>query len=567
MFEAINAELIAAKPAFLSVAPGPGGALKAASNVGRAYKCYTMIRGFYKQFRSGSSVAQVTGGMAAGKVRGRISRPVTQRVHKTHIQIPQMAKRDRYRKNGLGGRSWITEAGVYEMVIIYHDANRAGPHIDVHIGHLSLVYRVKPDLQEKLKFNREGYLTEASKEAILQHVRSEVSNHSRVPQNLDHSPTNARMQWVGGDPTSREYGSGVTRQIVSVSNVDVYKAYADGPIEFYAPVLNSSKSLYLYRIYPGDGSRAPICIFGEKSRNPPKLEERLHLRMVDPSDLPKLQAGKADMSTSTAKYDGSSCYIVISPKGTIVWGPRVSKRTGRQIEYTHKLRGVHTTTNSETIVAMGEVLFLDEEHWGKKSSKTGHGNVYLPSATGGGILNSNDVLPSNIKPEIRIYRVDKVGRTDTHDLPFWENRALQEEVAALNPGLLKVVELMPPEEALRLGYEGVVVIPPDASVNDGYKVKWWQDPNDWVIDRVAFTRGEKGGVAGVVFATSLDSGKSFKLGSGQVGDRALTEHMMTYPDDYEGVVLKVQSREGHEGRAAKVMAIHDDKGMHVQAVS
>lgn len=541
----------------MSISPGAGAALSPSTVLPKVYKWYKLTRGVYKALKGSQSVAEITGSMIGGKVVGKVTGPISARITKMHLRVANAVRRDRSRKNGLGGRSWITEPGVYEMVIVFHDANRAGPHIDVHIGNLSLIYRVKPETYSQLRYNREGYLTENSRKILLDHVRSEIATHSRVPQNLDHSPTNARASWVNGDTTGTNYGDGATRQVISLSHVDVYKAFADGPIEFYSPVLNSTKSLYLYRIYPGEGNRAPICIFGEKNRMPPPLEDRLHLKMVDPSRLEHL-SGKVDMSTSTAKYDGSSAYIVIGPKGTLVWGPRVSRVHGRQIEYTHKLRGIHMTTNGETIVAMGEVLFTD------KNGRKVKGNHYLPSATGSGILNSHDVLPQGVKPEIRLYRVDKVGRRSTVDLPFWENRELQEQVAALNPDMLKVVELMSPDEALRQGYEGVVVVPHDASVNDGNKVKWWGDSNDWRIDRVSFKLSEKGAVAGVVETTSLDSGKKFNLGPGQVGSRALTEHMMNHPDDFEGVVLKVDSRNGHEGRAAKVVGFHDDKGLHIQ---
>src|SRR5690606_26168933 len=129
-----------------------------------------------------------------------------------------------------------------------------------------------------------------------------------------------------------------------------------------------------------------------------------------------------------------------------------------------------------------------------------------PAATGAGIRNSNQGLPKNIKPAFRLYRVDKIGRKKTGDLGFWENRELQERVAALGAQHLKVVALMTPEEAKELGYEGVVVAPAGektiahldgegkealnvtvtedspGSVNDAFKMKWWTDPHDWVID-------------------------------------------------------------------------------------
>ncbi len=557
MLATIESELCASKGAFRILSPGPVSTLRAGTTVARVAARFMLVKGIYKKRKAGASVATIVGAHVGMKAVLKTAAPVQAQILKAHLHVPKI-ERDFFRKNGMGGRSWIDKPGVYDMVIIFHDANRAGPHIDVHIGRLSLIYRVKPELYSQLRYNREGYLTEDSRKAIIAHVQSEIATGSRVPQNLDHSYSNARASWVGGDTTAKTYGSGATRQIVSTSKVDIYKAFADGPIELYSPVLNPTRSLYLYRIYPGDGTRAPICIFGEKNSSPPRLEDRLHLKMVHPYEQDKLM-GSAEMATSTAKYDGSSCYLVITPNGTTVWSPRVSKTTGRQIEYTHTLRGVHMVTNGETIVAMGEVLFREPHKPWQRQTK----NHYLPSSAGSGLLNSHGILPDDVTPEIRIYRVDRVGRTSTVDLPFWENRELQERVAALDPRILKVVELMAPEEALREGFEGVVAVPPHQSVNDGWKLKWWDDPNDWRIDEVGFYLGDKGGVACVVYATSLDSGRSFKLGPGQVGSRELTEDMMAHPADYEGAVLKVLSKQGHEGRAAKAVALHDDKGVHV----
>ena len=78
--------------------------------------------------------------------------------------------------------------------------------------------------------------------------------------------------------------------------------------------------------------------------------------MIHPEDMSTLES-KADMSTSTAKYDGSSCYFVITKDGTTVWSPRQSKVTGEQIEYTFKIDGIAITTSEQTIVGMGELLF------------------------------------------------------------------------------------------------------------------------------------------------------------------------------------------------------------------
>lgn len=574
----ITRGLVAGKPYFTSFTPGPQKLfLGTAAKVAKAAGTVWLGAKLGKDMIKGKPMSTIVGEQIGGRVIGKTISPVSSRVTRAHVKLPHQPKRDFWRKNGMGGRSWMTEPGRHEMVIIFHDANRAGPHIDVHLGHLSMIYKVKPDLYAQLRYNREGYLTEDSKKLIINHVRWEINNGSRLPQNLDHSLTNARSSWVDGDVEGVNYGDGKTRQVVDISTVDVYKAYADGPIEFYAPHLNPHRSMYLYQIYPGDGKRAPILIWGNKGTQPPKLEERLHLKMVDPKLIDTKLPEVADMSTATAKYDGSSCYVVISPKGTTVWSPRSSVKTGQQIEYTHKLNGIAMgASNGETIVAMGEVLFKPKQTPVQKLLR--QEPEYLPCAQGGGLLNSNSVLPEGIEPEIRLYRVDQVGRRKMGDADFWENRKLQEQVAAMNPKHLKVVELMTPDEAQDRGFEGVVVAPLQTydtihvkdvdedwpvvgagSINGGYKVKWWMDPHDWRIDDVGFFEGPRGGVAGVVTCTSLESGKRFYLGPGQMGDHELCYDMAANPDDYVGLTIKVNSRHGHEGRAAKMQEFHTDK--------
>lgn len=441
-------------------------------------------------------------------------------------------------------RMLLNATGRYEMVILFHDADKAGPHIDVHIGPMSLIYRVKPELKAQLAFNREGYLTHKSKTLILDHLRGEISKGARVPQNLDHSAEQAIFGWVNGGSEQNGYGAGKTRQVVHQSLVDVFKI--GNAVEFYAPKINSHRGMYIYELSAGSNKKAPILIWGNKSSKPPKFDDRLHLKSLSPTDL---ESDKVDWGTSTAKYDGASAYFVITPKGTTAWSPRESKTTGEQIEYTHKLRGLADIRSDQTIVAMGEILFTDE-----------YGS-YLKGPKISGVLNANEVLPIDIHPEIRLYRVDKVGKLRVYDTPFWVNRELQKQVSSLCPELIQPAELMTPHQAKNAGLEGVVVAPPEKSVVNGFKIKWWRDPNDWRIDKVKLKLGDAGRVAGVISCTSLDSGRQFNLGATAIGNEYLTKHMMENPDLYEGSVLKVNSRHGHEGRSAKVVGFHDDKGL------
>jgi hypothetical protein len=433
------------------------------------------------------------------------------------------------------------------MVIVFHDANRAGPHVDVHIDRMSLVYRVKPEEYAQLRYNREGMLTENSRVLLLNFIRREVSENRFAAQNLDHTRSNARASWVHGDRDGTNYGDGYTRQIISESEILIYKAHHNGPIEMYAPVINPHRPLYLFRpFFPSKEKKVPTVVWGTKAHNPPKLEDRLHLKPHKAHDEAKFMAN-VDPTTMTVKYDGASCYFVITKDGTTVWSPRTSKKTGEAIEYTHKVGNVSQVTSRESYVGMGELLFRD--------SATGS---VLTASDVAGILNSNSVPSSRFQPEIRVYRIDRVGRKGVLHLPFHENRKLQHKVAKLHP-TFQVVEFTDLTEAHQAGHEGVVAVPEGKSVVDGFKLKWADDPEDWTITSVDFFPGEKGGVAGVVRCLNPE-GKAMNLGPGQVGDQTLTRQMMANPQDYEGVVLKVQSNRGHSGRASKAV-IHPDKGV------
>ncbi|MGW8181370.1 MAG: hypothetical protein ACWGQW_21795, partial [bacterium] len=415
-FQTVNQGFINTKPYYSSVNPNLVSLLsirihqRAAKAALTCWKAY----GAFRHYKSNDGdIPQTLGDFLGWYLVKKIKSPMRKRVGRMHV-VASRTRHDIFRKNGMGGRGWYDKPRREKLVIVFHDANRAGPHIDVHIGRVSVVYRVKPDLYQQLSYNNQGQLTEASKQAILDHVRGEIAKGARVPQNIDHSRSNAVASWTDGDRTATHYGAGYTRQVILQSEVDIYKAHWNGPIEMYAPDLNKHRATYLYRIYHGRDTGTPILIFGSKTDHPPTLQDRLHLRLIHPEHIDQLHI-KADMSTSTAKYDGSSCYVVITPKGTTVWSPRLSKLTGEHIEYTHKLDGLSSATSDQTIVAMGEVMFkVDGE--------------YLPAASGSGILNSDSLLPKHVEPEISLYRVDRIGRKNYFGTDFWSNRDLQKEV-------------------------------------------------------------------------------------------------------------------------------------------
>jgi hypothetical protein len=443
-------------------------------------------------------------------------------------------------------RSWFNERGNIDITIVYHDAYKAQKHLDIHFGNgTSFIIRVsgKP-VESKIKYNNKGELTQASKDALIEHIRNEVAGRSRLPQNLDHNPDEAKISWAYGDGPKEGYGSGETRQVILQTKGTIFKISdkKGQTAEMWIPAIDPNKSMYIHKLYNGDEKRAPIAVWGFlKSEAPKKLEDRLHLKMISPDEFDKFKE-KTDAATTTRKYDGASCYIVVG-KRTTVWSPRISKETGERIEYTPKVWEIADMQHSSKPIAMGELLF-------KKNGR------YLKAHEIGGILNSNQVRPDDVVPEIRLYRVDKWKGKDVHNLPFFKNRELQLKMAQKS-SILDVVDLVPQE--IIKSWEGLVAVPKGLSINEGYKIKWFQDPDDWKVKKVDLAISEKGNIKGVVWFESLTSGKEFKLGPGQIGSFDANMDIINNPHLYEGRVAKVISRNGHEGRAAKLVEWHLDK--------
>jgi hypothetical protein len=450
-------------------------------------------------------------------------------------------------------RSWITEFDkgldgriVKRMVMVFHDANHAGKHVDLHIGHLSLVFRIsgKP-VENELKF-KDGMLTQDSKNAILKHLKAEIANGSRVPQNLDHDWQAARFQWINGSAGDDRYGAGKTRQIVAEDDIEIVQANdgAGQTLKMYAPILDKHCQLYLHKLYPGSQTKAPIVIFGRYEGDSPEFEPRLHLKSMNSNELERFKL-LVDPKTVTLKEDGASTYFVISSKGSRFFSPRMSKETGSPIEYTGKLPELARVKRDGLIIGMGELKFKQ-------------GGVDLTAAQIGGVLNSDKIRPRNIRPEIRIYRIDEIDKKQVSGLSFSENRKIQERVASLH-GQFKVVKKVDPK--IQDGVEGLVGVPEGKSINEGIKIKFLGNPADWQVESVDLKNGPTGRTAGVVWFKSLESGKRFKLGPGQLGGEEFVRSIMVNPDGFVGRVFKVNSKRGHEGRAAKLVEEHLDKGV------
>lgn len=461
---------------------------------------------------------------------------------------------------------------VRRMRIMYHDANKAQKHLDVHIGRTSLIYRItgKP-VESKIKFNNKGQLTEESKKALIEHVKYEVSRNSRVAQNLDHTITNAKCSWYVGEKGITGYGSGLTRQLVAESDVEFYHHHVRSSEHVYAPLLFGGQGTYLYQIYPGTDTGVPILIWGKLIPRDEKFKDRLHLKLIQPEEFETKYKGRIDASTNTRKYDGASCYFTSNGQGFKFFSPRYSKETNHRIEYTFKVPELAERGSTSKPQGMGELLFWKRTNLGRLS----HGLLgwrgpeglcfnYLRAAEIGGVLNSNNVRRRDIYPEIRIYRIDRFCGINTYDLEFHKNRDLQKQ---LNKELktkhfTPVAKAKPTKNKTTNSWEGFVGAAQGTSINEAFKIKWWADANDWKIISNNLSLNKNGNIQGVVWFKSLDSGKEFKLGPGQIGNFDQNMALISAGNNAIGMVAKVHGRLGHEGRAAKLVEWHLDKGVN-----
>jgi len=346
------------------------------------------------------------------------------------------------------------------------------------------------------------------------------------------------MEWpVGGSPVG--YGSGKTRQVIHQSKLHVHRS-GDNTAIVYAPGINPSQRLYMYRL--GHGPKQTI-IAGPTDTVTPVFQDRLHLKNVQEDKL-----SGADIITK--KYDSASAYIDIGKKGTRLFSPRQSVSTGRLIEYTGKVPSISAFKHDSNIKGMGELLF-------KRDGK------YLPAHIAGGILNKNDLPPSGVTPEFRMYRVDTVDGKDVSQEDYKDNLKRLNDIAMIGIGHgIHAPEITTVDQARKLGLEGVVGVKRGMSiVSGGMKHKFKADPNDWELQSINFRPGDKGGIAGIATFKSLDSGKIFNMGPAAIGKHSYVKDMMANPEKYLRKVYKVNSNVGHEGRSSKIIEEHMDKGV------
>jgi len=452
---------------------------------------------------------------------------------------------------------------IRRLRVVYHDASKAGKHLDVHVGRTSFVYRIsgKP-VESEIKYNSKGELTENAKKALMDHLRSEIASNARVAQNLDHSPEDAACSWRVGEAGLVGYGSGNTRQVVSEGDIEIGR-------RIYAPLIDPYHGLYIHQLYPGSDKKAPICIFGTIDAKDMDFEDRLSLRMTRNLEAFK---GKIDPSTVSRKYDGASAYFVSDGKTLRMFSPRVSSVTGKRIEYTWKAPEIEQTAIPEKPVGIGEFLIWKRTLLGNILKEFGIRGPeglawnYLSSNQIGGILNENKIRPQDTMPEIRLYRVDSWTdgthrRRSTNEMPFSENRLLQMAISRYNPQFVKVVDLCNVQH--NENWEGLVGVSHGHSINKGMKLVFSGGSNDWRVIGNNLQLNERGNVEGAVRFKSLESGKEFNLGPGQMGDHAFNKELIGLGDRLVGSVAKVESKRGHEGRASQFKEWHLDKGISI----
>jgi len=431
--------------------------------------------------------------------------------------------------------------GEVRMVIVYHDANKAGRHVDIHIGRLSIVKRLPDDF--KLSFNKRGWLTEVSKDRIIELVAAEFKGRARLAQNLDHSPDDARYEWHGEKNGPTGYGSGPIREVISDEPVYIWNG--ENATHISAPHIVNNKELYVYQLYPGDKTKAPIMSLGVKEPEDISLDDRLHLKFDHDMDT-FINAIGPD-GDYRVKYDGSSCYMVATPEGTRVYSPRLSAEDGKRIEYTSKLPGVERIAPKHKTIAMGELLFTDRR------------GRYISSADQGGLLNRKAMPPNELKWEIRVYRMDSVDGKKVLGMPQDKSIELISKLCAEDPGHLKTPEAVPFTDIGKTkDIEGIVGVAKGQPITEGRKLKWRQEHQDGTIKSVEFGHGPNGGITGVVTYADDKTGKEYKTSSGM--SHELKEAMMSDPAAMKGVVMKLRGFKGHPGRAAVFTGFHQEKG-------
>lgn len=542
----LSKSLVKGRGAFISIAPGSFSILK--------FKyLFIIIAGFkaIRQIKNKESLDNIISNLLSGLLINKLFN--FSFINRAYF-IAQ--ERPNWKLYGLGAtrrtwinsndRSFIDNRIVKQLTIVYHDSNKAGKHIDIHFGHLSVVYRVSgKSFENQLKYNK-GRLTENSKQLLLNHIRNEIKKNSRVVWNHDHTVSNSNYDWSYDSSLSNEkgYGSGPTRQIIFKDKCEFYHPDVKSSLHVYAPILNPDQGLFIYQIHKGP---SPILIIGNLIPLDKGFNDKLHLKLID--NIKDFKS-KVNKSTNTIKVDGAATNFTSNNKGFKLFSPRISKVTNRHIEYTYIVPELADKGSNNCPIGIGELVFY-KKFFGIK--------YYLTAAEIGGVLNSNSVRPRNIYPELYVYRMDKWNGKNVIELPFNDNRKLQNKLVKALKGCWKIVKKSPIKNNKLI--EGYVAVKDNQPITEGYKFKFKSDTYDWEIKEILFYITEKNRIAGVVKCLSLESGKEFYLGPGSIGTHNDCLDMINNKNKYINKVIKVSGFRGSEGRAAQLIEYHNDKGV------
>lgn len=436
---------------------------------------------------------------------------------------------------------------IIDHIIVYHEADRAGPHIEEYLVIDNIAYNIGvqrwagPELK-----TRDGKLTKGSKELVIAKIKSNYNIGTYKAQSTDHTPDEARTQWTNHN-INKGYGSGQLREVVYDEKVQLYKT--DNSIEFRAHKIDPDNNLFVFKLPTKDN---PIIKCGTKIVQAPKFEDRLHLKTKHQGeeDLPKFIS---DMKNGviTRKEDGASVYFVTTPEGTNFFSPRISKVTGKRINYNDKVDDLVHIKGETNWIGMAELVYVDKS-----------GNK-LKSHEIGGILNKHDI-PKDVIPIIYIYRMDKCNELTLTDTPYWTNFDYINLYVknASNPKIqsVEIIKDIDKEKLLKIAtqHEGLVGTPALTPIGEGYKFKLRDNVHDWKITNIMLSPGPKGRIAGTVEFEN-DMGEKYNIGASSLGNDMEVIDMMHHPDQYIGRYAKISSYKGHEGRAAKFEGLHLDK--------
>lgn len=552
MLNDLNTALYNARNDFLAWTPGPIDILPL--KLRKYVKVGSALTGVITLSKKLKTInkSEMLGTIIGNELISIAKRPLKRKIRKQFMKAKEVPLNERHLIEPK--RSWFTGPQRINLTIVYHDASKAGKHLDIHFSNgTSMIMRVsgKP-VEEKIRYHK-GKLTQNSVKELMKHLKAELNNNSRVPQNWDHDPEEAQMTWLKNEGPDSGYGSGVTRQVIHQSEVQVLKVGTrSGKVaEMYAPGISPKRRVYAHILYPSESKKAPILIFGTVTKKAPKFMAKPDLKYIQGENVDTFLE-KTDRSMDTIKEDGAACHIITDKDGTRVFSPRESVETGDMIEYTGKIPDVATQRSDFTIKSMGEFIAYHPD-----------GTKYTSNEVAG-LLNSDSLVPEGVKTQIRLYRIDQWMNTKGQDLDFMKNRRIQEIYASMFNDSIEVIDLKPWDASKSGGDEGTVGIPKGGNLWDGYKLKWRDEPLDLEVIEVGFKHGpsstpESIKVAGELLCKDKD-GDVFKIGPGQFGSREECLEVMNNPKAFLGRVMACEGLRGHKGRSLKFRHWHQDKG-------